>query len=521
MLLTLVLASPLLVPPARAEDLARRYPATLSWVQQGLTWRCDPEDVWQLKSFALEFGRDFALTSGKATVALGVHETNVLWAVVFPEQPARLRARGQPGDGESARTIVLRFAPAELARVFPSKTVGGNGDPWLRAQAGRLFRRKVGHKWFTPAGNPTVVQPGFTLVDVDTTGGKRRFYELDGGAGKLTYVAAFEGLTVPADAPVESQEAERVFDEIWTAFDREYANFLSRPKLDWKKLGAQHRKVLARVETCFDLAAVLGDLLAPLEDLHVWVRCGEDWLPGYSRERPLNASWNGSAALVGGFQDTQHDLVWSRTPDGIGYLNVHDLGDAELPAAFDAALEALADTWGLVLDLRFNGGGDELLAQALAGRFTDAERVYSKNQYRSGPDHDDLGEVLERRFAPRGPWRYEAPVVALWGQHTMSSAESFALMLAQCPQVITLGESSAGSSGNPRRLEPGCGITVNLPRWRDLDPQGNPLEHVGIAPSVKLSFAPAEFTATADPVLSAALERLRKTPKGERRPGKP
>lgn len=119
-----------------------------------------------------------------------------------------------------------------------------------------------------------------------------------------------------------------------------------------------------------------------------------------------------------------------------------------------------------------------------------------------------------------GPGAERSPVAALWGRRTMSSAESFALMLAQCPQVTTMGDRSAGSSANPRRLEPGCGITVNLPRWRDLDPQGNPIEHVGIVPSVKLDFAPGEFTDGLDPVLKAVLERLRKTPKGERQPGK-
>ena len=110
----------------------------------------------------------------------------------------------------------------------------------------RIFRHKLGHKWFTPAGNPTIVQPGFTLVDVDTTAGKRHFYELDGGAGKVVYVQEFDAKPLPAPGQaLESKEAERAFDEVWTAFDREYANFGLLPKLDWEKLGKQYRKDLA------------------------------------------------------------------------------------------------------------------------------------------------------------------------------------------------------------------------------------------------------------------------------------
>ena len=518
--LPLALALALLAPLAPAEDLAKRYPATLSWSEQGLFCHCDPSDVWQLKSYDVEFGKDFAVSCGAATVALGVSDTNVLWAVLFPDEPAKIRAKGQPGDGELARTIMLRFAPSEVGLVFPSKTVGKNGDPWLRAQAVKIFRSKIGHKWYTPAGNPTVVPAGVTLLDADTTEGKRRFYEIDRNSAKLTYVAEFESKPVPAAAPIERQEAERIFDEVWTAFDTEYANFASLPKLDWKKQGDQARKLLPRVETGFDLAAVLADMLTGLQDLHVWVRCGDDGLPGWAPDRPLNGSWKGSEKVIGGFTDAHHGLFWGRTPDGIGYLNVSQLEDQELPAAFDATLDALADTFGLVVDLRFNGGGDELLAQALAGRFIDQERVYSTNQYRSGPKHDDLGAVLQRKCAPRGPWRYESPVVALWGQRTMSSAESFALMLAQCPQVTTMGDRTAGSSANPRRLEPGAGIVVNLPRWRDMDPAGNPIEHVGIKPSVMLTNKPGDFTNEKDPVLSAALDQLRETPKGQRKAGK-
>jgi C-terminal processing protease CtpA/Prc len=81
-----------------------------------------------------------------------------------------------------------------------------------------------------------------------------------------------------------------------------------------------------------------------------------------------------------------------------------------------------------------------------------------------------------------------------------------------------MGDWTAGSSGNPRRIELACGITVNQPRWLDRDPEGNPIERVGVAPDVRIEAAPDAFDDTRDPVLEAALERLRKTPKGKRKP---
>ena len=132
----------------------------------------------------------------------------------------------------------------------------------------------------------------------------------------------------------------------------------------------------------------------------------------------------------------------------------------------------------------------------------------------------ELGPNFERTIEPRGPWRFESPVVLLQGQVTFSSAESMALMFAQCPQVTTMGDRTGGSSGNPRTIELEGGILVNLPRWNDMDPAGNPIENVGVSPEVKVEAKPEEFTAVKDPVLDAALELLRKIPDAERKPGK-
>jgi C-terminal processing protease CtpA/Prc len=171
------------------------------------------------------------------------------------------------------------------------------------------------------------------------------------------------------------------------------------------------------------------------------------------------------------------------------------------------------------VDLRFNGGGGEDLAQRMAGRIVDEERTYSLNCYRAGPGRGDLGPRLERRCAPRGPWRWRSPVFVLTGQKTFSSAESFALMLAVCPHVTSLGDRTGGSSANPERREFGGGIVVNVPRWNDMAPDGTPVEDRGVAPEVPVKGGLADF-AERDPVLEEALARLRRIPAGKRLPGR-
>ncbi len=83
-----------------------------------------------------------------------------------------------------------------------------------------------------------------------------------------------------------------------------------------------------------------------------------------------------------------------------------------------------------------------------------------------------------------------------------------------------MGDHTAGSSGNPRQLTLSGGITVNLPRWLTLKPNGKPLDKVGLLPDVKIEVAPGDFTADHDPVIDAACAQLRSIPADKRQAGR-
>lgn len=517
----LLLLAALLLAPAplsAGEDLTRRYPATLQHSEFGLDWTSGADDVWRLRSFEIRQGSKFQLSCRAASVVFGVHETNVLWAVVFPDEPARLRTE-LAGDGEETRAVLLRFAPSDLGRYFPKKIVAEPGPAVLTVRAGALFRHKIGWRWSTPSGNPTVVPSGICIVDADTDAGKRRFYALGTGGG-VEYVAEFEDRPAPPEPALDARTALEIFDEVWSTFDQEYAMFVLLPELNWDRLRKEYRTQAARAETRLDLAGVLAEMLSHLQDLHVWVKAGEVFLPGYRRERPGNANLTATRAELVESHEAGEDLLWGRTRDDIGYLNILGLGDPDLPGQVDAALEALADTWGLIVDLRFNGGGDEVLAQQIAGRFLDEPRVYATHRFRNGPKRDQLGGLSERICHPRGPWRYEAPVVGLLGRRALSSAEALAGMLKVLPQATTMGDFTGGSTGNPRRLTFDCGITVNMPRWIAYTPQGQPIERHGVEPDQLLPTEASDFSDKKDPIMEAALKHLRKLSPKARRPGR-
>src|SRR5262245_10462964 len=393
----LLLAPPLATGRATSPgvDLAKKYPATLDWTEgaPAREWTCDKDDVFALTAFKAEWkvgGQHVALALGPSTVVFGVHEKNVVWAVVLPDKPAKIDT-SLAGNGDAVTSVFLRLNPALVGEIFPAATVKGAGAELAPVFARRIEAWKIQACW-QANGQPVIPWKTSLFVDCETEGGARRLYNVDTKDQKLKYEEFFEKKPLPWLAQISKADALAAFDEVVAAFDKECAKFVLHPEFDFEKTAADLRKKrVANAKSAFEVAAALADLLRPLDDLHIDVSVDGEYLPVATRRRPLNANWSATQASFGKLTDTKHGLYWGKTRDDVGYLNVDRLEDPQLPAAFDAALEELKECFALIVDLRFDGGGDELLAQKIAGRFLDQERVYSVNRYRAGPKHDQFG----------------------------------------------------------------------------------------------------------------------------------
>ena len=90
----------------------------------------------------------------------------------------------------------------------------------------------------------------------------------------------------------------------------------------------------------------------------------------------------------------------------------------------------------------------------------------------------------------------------------MSSNEAFVLMMKQARDAIIVGQKTYGSSGNPKPHDLGNDVTIMLPSWQVLRPDGSCWEGEGIAPDVPVPCTSRDFE-TRDPTLYKALELLR------------
>ena len=201
-------------------------------------------------------------------------------------------------------------------------------------------------------------------------------------------------------------------------------------------------------------------------------------------------------------------VTWSRLPEDIGVIRFNNsLGDQATVAAFDAALAALRDTRGLILDLRdIPSGGNSGVALGIMGRFVDRRVPYQRHRIpRYGQADVERNWVEE--VAPRGPFTYRAPVVVLVGHWTGSMAEGMAIGFDAMRRATVAGTTMGRLAGaNESFTLPRTGASIVLPTEELFHVDGTPRHRW--APPVVLPPGPAAD----DAALEDARRRLNATP---------
>ena len=306
----------------------------------------------------------------------------------------------------------------------------------------------------------------------------------------------------------DAEDAVANFDALWTEFDRHYS-FFGLKAIDWDAAYEEHRPRISPGMTDRALLDEMGAMLERLEDGHVNVYTLFDTVryTAYYEGHPTSYDSAVVQQRVTNLRTVSGGVVSWGDVDGFGYVHIRQMV-LGLQEPLDDIVAALADRPGLIIDLRHNGGGSDLVSRSLAGHFTDRRVHYMTVRYRNGPDHADFTEPIQRFIEPRLP-RYAGPVVVLTNRRTFSSAEDLVLAALQLPQVAVVGDTTGGGSGNPLRRELPNGWRFRLSHWIATDPAGITWEGVGLAPDTWVVQTDEDAAASEDPVLDTGLARLR------------
>lgn len=164
----------------------------------------------------------------------------------------------------------------------------------------------------------------------------------------------------------------------------------------------------------------------------------------------------------------------------VGYLRLSTFYPLDLARPkFAAAFTLLADTDGLVLDLRQNGGGDDASADLLVRTLLDA-KIGAVQQL------DQRGRRTPVPLPPASLPVYPKPLVVLIDRRTGSAAEFVAYSLQALGRARIVGTRSGGAAhmfGNPVLLPDGYQISIPDRQPINLRTGGN-WEGTGVRPDV-------------------------------------
>ncbi|MGE5353751.1 MAG: S41 family peptidase [Acidobacteriota bacterium] len=322
-------------------------------------------------------------------------------------------------------------------------------------------------------------------------------------------------LDVTFDSFKANLSPELSFETMWKEFDARYS-FFDVKKINWDSVHSVFKPQVKSTTTDAELFQIMSSMLSIFKDGHVnlYTPIGtfaySEWYTKYppnfiSSEALTKYLSKDYGTLANGY------LRYGKISNDIGYIYIGPNlsgSSSDWTQAIDQIIDSLKNTKGIVIDIRNNGGGSDGLGMIVASRFCDRQRVYSYIQWRNGPKHTDFTQISPSVIQPAGKQQYLKPVALLTNRHCFSAAEGTILMLRVLPNVVTIGDTTGGGSGNPITLTLPNGWNYRLSRWIQYTADMEVFEGKGLAPKIPVSITQADFNAEKDKILEYAVSYL-------------
>lgn len=261
-----------------------------------------------------------------------------------------------------------------------------------------------------------------------------------------------------------------------------------------------NKKLRSAYDTCTTAASLSSALNRDLQswshDRHVQVVFDVEARPLPAKGRPaMNADSEGGEVRNFGF------LAVTRFTGNVGYIEVGRFYPAAFAGAtLQAAMQFVANTDALIIDLRQNGGGRADMVALFASYFLGEQTKLSTLERR---DRNASVQIWSASYVP-GPKYLNKPVFILTSKRTFSGAEDLAYDLKHFANATIVGENTRGGA-NPGSFDQiDEHFAVFVPTARVINAAtGTNWDGKGIAPDV-----PVEAKDASKAALKLALQRL-------------
>ncbi len=298
-----------------------------------------------------------------------------------------------------------------------------------------------------------------------------------------------------------------VFEGCWKELDEHYAYF-NLKGIRWDAVYEAYKPMVYKDMPDQELWDVLCAMLCELKDGHVNLINGETWSHwsqcDSSPVYPENFDFRNIYSHY--LQDTLRyagPLIYGIF-DSIGYIYytafTQDISDENI----DYLIGRFKDLKGIIIDIRNNGGGDSENIHQIQSRLVTQKTLVEKIYYKTGPGHDDFSEPQEVYVIAEGKNRFTGPVAVLTNRYCFSSANMFASRMSVLPNVILIGDTTAGGGGKPRFFDLPNGWAVRYSSNFALRPDGLNIEN-GVPPGSRVMLSSKDKMAGRDTLIESAI----------------
>lgn len=318
-------------------------------------------------------------------------------------------------------------------------------------------------------------------------------------------------------------QPEQTFEHLWNVYNTYYA-FFEEKEVDWQAVYSEYRPRITELTTEKELLNVFKDMLNPLLDGHVrLIKDGENAVQLDRRVCRFARKFNGKLKdfhnntmtvlqnngfnppkdvfRIYDYEELGLDFLYHYTlSDRLGYLRIVDCRDHLV--LFDDLLSRMENTKGLIIDLRYNLGGD--VDKEMAGRFVKKQRVYG---YKVQKGATGFSKHQPLTVKPQGH-TYSQPVVLLVSDATFSAAEGFVLALSGENHVTIVGTSTGGYFSDVYNYRLPNGMNTYLSHQQYYTVDSVLLEDKGVTPDIRIENTLEDFHAGRDPLIDKAISLL-------------
>lgn len=400
---------------------------------------------------------------------------------------------------------------------FSERPSGGLTLVWCETADGSNWSLKRSdlnskNEWTLPSQITTEGNPRFASAAYDSNGQLWTAYSSQTDQSRRVLVKRIseniQQATIKKTESDETSANEEAIKRLRRAIDTRYS-YRDLRGVDWDKAFEKYQRYMLNAKTPAGFAKATARMLDVAKDAHIWVKA--DGVPvkgSFKRIFRPNYDLDNIQRSVPSHRDLSRYVSAGKFQNGTGYILIKSWTKDEEKVLKPAmrALRELSACPALIIDVRPNSGGAEPLAGAFAGCFIDKPVVYAKHAYPDTASPTGWRAPQERILRPSSAGlKYNGKVAVLMGQENMSSCDAFLLMMKQIPGCKLIGDRSYGSSGNPKEHNLGNGVSVWLPSWKAMRPDGTCFEGEGIMPDIRVRTVRA---GKSDRVLETALKVL-------------